>query len=116
MATWPTSLPAKPKSGSLVIAPEPNVAEFQADAGRPQRSRRYTLTRMLYDAQMDLTEDQVGDLLAFFANDCVSGVDSFLMPDWLGGQTKRFTWRAPPQPQHIAGEDWIVALSLAREN
>lgn len=116
MATWPNSLPAKPKSGTFTFGPQPNVVEFVPDVGRPQRSKRYALSRQIYAAQMDLNTEQVAVLMAFFEDDCASGVESFFMPDWIGGATKTFTWVEPPQPQHIAGEDWIVSLALAREN
>lgn len=115
MATWPVSLPALPKSGTFTYSPEPNVREFAPDAGRPQRSLLYTAVRTLYDADMDLTEDQAETLVAFFESDCAQGATAFYMADWRGGATRKFTWRTPPQPKHIAGDDWMVSLSFARE-
>lgn len=116
MPTWPASLPPLPKSGTFTFAPEPNVVEYPVDVGRGPRSQRATSVRMRYAAQMDLTRAQAEALVDFIMIDCAHGTVSFFMADWLGGATRRFSWVGdPPQPQHVAGNDWIIGLTLARE-
>lgn len=121
MPAWPNNLPCLPIANSLNLTVEPNTVEFKPDVGRPQRSRRYTLTRRPYDFQMAMTSEQVRFLLdTFFADLCNDGVSSFTCRDFAdvtdAPPTKTFTWAEPPQVQQISPNRYRVAMSWVRED
>lgn len=121
MPNWPSDLPCAPIFGTLRTKPEPNISEFKPDVGRPQRSRRYTLTRRLYSGTLKCTTAQKDSLLDFWEDDCATGVNSFQMTDWARASgaaavTKTFTFVEEPDPQQTGPNVWLVSLSLARED
>lgn len=120
MPTWPGSLPQGPLVNTLTIERDPNIVEFKPDVGRPQRSKRYTLTREPYGGEMLLSDVQRADLMEFFADDCAEGAISFEMEDWADlGQVSPtmavFTWATPPKSAWVAPGYWRVSLSLVKE-
>lgn len=120
MPAWPTTLPCAPVQGTLRVRPEPNLAEFKPDVGRPQRSKRYTLTRKLYNGALKCTTEQMQELMEFFDEDCASGVLSFTMKDWLPNANSppeaTFTFVSPPDFEKSGPNYWFASLELARES
>lgn len=121
MPTWPESLPCQPLAGTLTVDIEPNVVEFKPDVGRPQRSRRYTLSRRPYQFEMAMTKQQLAILIdEFFEGDCVDGVASFQCRDFsVPGITpvmRTFTWSEPPQAAQMTGNRFRVRCSWVRED
>ena len=121
MPTWPESLPCQPILGTLNVGIEPNVVEFKPDVGRPQRSRRYTLSRRPYEFEMAMTKHQVGILVnEFFEGDCVDGVVNFTCRDFaepgITPVMRTFSWTEPPQAQQMTGNRFRVKLVWARED
>lgn len=121
MPTWPTDLPCAPIAGTLRIEIEPNIAEFKPDVGRPQRSRRYTLSRRPYSFEIAITGAQIPVLIdEFYIGECSEGVNSFSMKD-LGDRsatpaTRTFTWAQAPSIAQIAPDRFRATISIVREN
>lgn len=117
MPVWPSDhLPCQPVVGTLRVTPEPNFVEFRADAGRPQRRRRYTKRRRLYSGTLKLTSAQYEILDDFHANECVDGTRSFTMKVWGGSGIGTFTFSTPPDFSKVGPNQWRVDLQLARED
>lgn len=120
MPAWPEELPCAPIAGTLQIGLEPNIAEFKPDVGRPQRSKRYTLSRRPYGFRLSLTAAQRVILDDFFDEECSSGVKSFTMRD-VGDFTnapaiKTFSWVSPPEFNQIGPAHFEAQISIARED
>lgn len=119
MPVWPRELPCRPVAGTLQVGIEPNVVEFKADVGRPQRSKRYTQSRRPYVFEIFLTAAQRVVLDDFFDNECAGGVKSFAMRDLADltatPATKTFTWTQPPACRQIAPGHFQAQVSLVRE-
>jgi len=78
MASWPASLPQHQFVG-LTVQYEPNVLEFEVDAGPAKRRRRSSKTRVYVRTDMELTGAQMAVFAEFFETTLVSGTLAF---DW----------------------------------
>lgn len=121
MPIWPSDLPCAPISGTLRTRPEPNIAEFRPDVGRPQRALRSTRARRMYSGTLKCTTAQKDQLLDFYEIDCAFGVNAFQMTDWARASgapavTKTFTFDDVPDPEQRGPNVWFVALDLSRED
>ncbi len=78
MASWPVSLPQQQFLG-LQIQYEPNVLEFEVDAGPAKRRRRSSKGRTYLRTDIELRGDQLAVFETFYDTTLVSGTLAF---DW----------------------------------
>ena len=114
MATWPVSLPQKPKHATLGVTRERAVREFAPDVGRPIRSPRQSIAHELLTAVYEFTPDQHDDFWDFWETDIGMGKLTFTMPHPKTGAavTVELTDTEPPQMQYVFKDTYAATLKI----
>lgn len=112
-ATWPITLPQNPRR-DLGWSPKGNVIAFGTEVGKGKRRRRSTYDSELWSLPFIMTDAQLADFKAFFADDLESGTLPFDYVYPRTGDTYRFTLDAdqPYTVTYLTPLEQLVTLSL----
>lgn len=112
MATWPTSLPARPLVRGLTEG-FPNIAlRTEMDHGPAKMRRRFTAAVRPFTASMVLSAAQVTALETFYVTTLEGGTAAFTFTHPRTGAAGSFRFTAPPTVQAYSPGFYDVALNL----
>lgn len=95
--SWPTGVPTDFLVGSGFSLTGDNIVRQKMDGGPDKLRRRYSLTPLIQNCQLVLTDVQLTDLYLFV--ETIAGIGSFGIPSLLGDLP--ITWRFMELPKEV---------------